>query len=117
MAAQAFGERVLTESELTQNSDGEETEQGHILREKGLVHETPLWYYILTESEVRENGNRLGPVGSYLVAETIYAALRSDPNSYFNQPAADNFPPIWKFPDGCIRIYGLSELFRLASRL
>jgi len=117
MAAQAFGECVLTKAELTQNSDGEETEQGQILREKDLVRETPLWYYILKESEVRENGNRLGPVGSYLVAETIYAALRSDPNSYLNQPNANDFPPLWKFPEGCIRVYGLSEFFRLAPRL
>src|SRR5712692_564971 len=42
--ARAFGERLLTEPELSQNCDGGETEQGSILREAGLTHETPLWY-------------------------------------------------------------------------
>ena len=115
--ARAFGEEVLTEPELSQNFDGGKTEQGRILRETGLVRETPLWYYILKESEVRENGNRLGAIGSHLVAETIHAALHSDPDSYLSQPTADNSPPVWKFPDGNMRIYGLSELFRLASLL
>ena len=112
--ARAFGERVMSARELSQNCDGEETEKGRILREAGLVQETPLWYYILKESELIENGNRVGPIGSHLVAETIHAALRSDPSSYLNQPSANNSPPIWKFPDGNMRIYGLSELFRLA---
>jgi hypothetical protein len=30
----------------------------------GVDRSTPLWYYILKEAEVRENGLRLGPVGS-----------------------------------------------------
>ena len=116
-AANAFGERVLTKAGLCQNSDGEETEQGRILRDTGLVHETPLWYYILKESEVTENGNRVGPVGSHLIAETIFGALRSDPHSCLNQTDIKPAPPIWKFPDGPTRIYGLSELFRLAPLL
>jgi hypothetical protein len=115
--ARALSEPVMSGRELRQNCDGEETEKGRILREAGLLQETPLWYYILKESELRENGNRLGPVGSHLIAETIYAALRSDPNSYLNQPNGEDFPPIWEFPDGRKRIYGLSELFRLAPLL
>ena len=115
--AGAFGERVLTERELSQNCDGEETEQGRILQGAELTRETPLWYYILKESELRQNGNRLGPLGSHIVAETIHAALCLDPDSYLNCPEADRLPPIWKFPDGSRRIYGLSELFRLAPLL
>lgn len=116
-AARAFGQPVLTEAELTQNSRGEETEQGGILRSTGLVQDTPLWYYILKESEVRENGNRLGSVGSHIVAETIHAALRSDSDSYLNQTKIDLFPPLWNFPEGSKRIYGLSELFRVVPQL
>jgi hypothetical protein len=111
--ARAFGERVVSAPELSQNCDSEETEQGRILRQTGLLEETPLWYYILKESELIENGNRLGPVGSHLIAQTIHAALRSDSHSCLNQPRV-NHPPIWKFPDGGMQIYGLSELFRLA---
>jgi hypothetical protein len=113
--AQACGQEPLTEQELTTNSVGDETDQGRILREAGLSSETPLWYYILKESEVRRNGNRLGPLGSYLVGETIHAALRADPESILNQP--DNCPPMWRFPSGTTRIYGFSELFRLAKLL
>lgn len=114
-AARACNQDLLTEQELTTNSVGDETEQGRILREAGLTNETPLWYYILKESEVRRNGNRLGPVGSYLVGETIHASLRADPESILNQP--DDCPPIWQLPHGANRIYGFSELFRLAKLL
>jgi hypothetical protein len=115
--AQAFGEGVLRESGITQNSAGRETRQGRIIREAGLERETPLWYYILKESEVRNNGNRLGPVGSHIVAETISAALRNDPGSCMNRSNHDEFPPVWKFPKGERRIHGLTELFRLAPLL
>jgi hypothetical protein len=114
-AALACNQEPLTEQELTTNSVGDETEQGRILREAGLSGETPLWYYILKESEVRRNGNRVGPVGSYIVGETIHAALRADPESILNQP--DDCPPVWQLPDGPNRIYGFSELFRLAKLL
>jgi hypothetical protein len=114
-AARGCDEQPLTAQELTTNSVGDETEQGRILGEAGLTSETPLWYYILKESEVRRNGNRLGPVGSYIVGETIHAALRPDPESILNQP--DDCPPIWQLPEGATRIYGFSELFRLAKLL
>ena len=114
-AARACNEEPLTEQELTTNSVGDETDQGRILRKAGLTNETPLWYYILKESEVRRNGNRLGPVGSYIVGETIHAALRADPESILNQP--DDCPPMWHLPDGPTRIYGFSELFRLARSM
>jgi Animal haem peroxidase len=115
--ARAVGEPPLTEQELINDSKGVETEQGSILRKHALTRETPLWYYVLKESEVRHNGNRLGPVGSRLVAETIYAALRCDPESLLNQPSAANSPPVWNFPHGQVRLYGLSELFRVAPLL
>jgi len=115
--ARAFREPPLTEKELTKNSEGAETQQGFILRKHALTRETPLWYYILKESEVCHNGNRLGPVGSRLVAETIHAALRSDAESLLNLAAAADSPPVWKFPHGQIRFYGLSEFFRIAPLL
>ena len=50
----------------------------------GFVTATPLWFYILREAEVLEEGNRLGPVGSRIVAETIVGQLRSDPDSHLS---------------------------------
>ena len=113
--ADAWGFDPLTEQELTTNSVGDETKQGRILKENGLTNSTPLWYYILKEAEVRKNGNRLGAVGSSIVGETIYAALRADSQSILNERT--NLPPIWNFGECAMRIHTFSELFRLARVL
>jgi hypothetical protein len=42
---------------------------------------TPLWYGILAESAQREAGQRLGPVGAQIVAQTFIRVLADDPNS------------------------------------
>lgn len=115
VAARVCGLEPLSEHELISDSIGEQTEQGRILKRTGLSEATPLWYYVLKESEVRKNGNRLGALGSYIVAETIHAALRTDTDSILNQKV--NLPPIWRFTECAIRIYTFSELFRLAGSL
>ena len=45
-----------------------------------LFERTPLWFYILAEAE-RGGGNRLGEVGSFLVASTFVGVLLADPDS------------------------------------
>ena len=50
----------------------------------GFDTASPLWYYILREAEVQQNGNRLGSVGSRTVAETLSALVRRDGASYLN---------------------------------
>ena len=50
----------------------------------GFDSATPLWYYILREAEVQQGGNRLGSVGSRIVAETLAALVRRDGASYWN---------------------------------
>lgn len=52
----------------------------------GFDTATPLWYYILREADVQQKGNRLGSVGSRIVAETLSALVRRDGASYFNNP-------------------------------
>lgn len=52
------------------------------LQEHGWRGETPLWYYILRESEVRHNGERLGEAGGRIVAEVLIGLLEGDPGSY-----------------------------------
>lgn len=42
---------------------------------------TPLWFYILAESDRVANGQRLGPVGARIVAEVMVRLLQIDPNS------------------------------------
>ena len=112
-----FGISPLTEDELVRNSKGEITAAGMILKKFGLLSDTPLWYYLLQESEIWNNGNRLGPTGSYIVAETVHAAIRYDSNSYVKHPAAGGVAPLWRFPDGNRTINGLSDFFRTALRI
>ncbi|TDW92367.1 peroxidase family protein [Kribbella sp. VKM Ac-2566] len=45
---------------------------------------TPLWFYILKESEYLGAGDRLGPVGGRIVAEVLIGLLRADPASYLS---------------------------------
>lgn len=107
--ADKFGYPKLTD-ELIRDCKGAVTPQGHVLQDFGLTEQTPLFYYILKESEVRNFGNRLGPTGSRIVAETIYAALIHDQTSYFNDPEGA-VPPIWNFPSGEDQIDSLADLF------
>ncbi|MGF1512663.1 MAG: heme peroxidase family protein [Elainellaceae cyanobacterium] len=44
---------------------------GKILKKHGFDQKTPLWYYILREAKIVNDGNKLGPVGSRIVAETF----------------------------------------------
>ncbi|WP_162907111.1 peroxidase family protein [Allorhizocola rhizosphaerae] len=48
----------------------------------GLENNTPLWYYILKEAELLEQGLRLGPVGSTIVGEVFIGLLQLAPGSY-----------------------------------
>ena len=66
--------------------DDEETE---FLRRRGLHRRTPLWYYLLRESEVLgvrrfRGGECLGPLGSRLVAEVLLGVMNADPDHYLN---------------------------------
>jgi hypothetical protein len=52
----------------------------------GWHGETPLWYYVLREADVREGGNRLGPVGARIVGEVLIGLLDLDPTSVRHAP-------------------------------
>jgi hypothetical protein len=51
---------------------------------------TPLWYYILQEASVENDGERLGPVGSRIVTEVIIGLIQGDKKSFINQH------PLWR---------------------
>lgn len=55
------------------------------LKPYGLDTRTPLWFYLLKEADVREDGKRLGPVGGRIVAEVFIGLLEEDPMSYLRQ--------------------------------
>ena len=46
---------------------------------------TPLWCYVLKEAEVVNGGQRLGPVGAWIVGEVFIGLLQLDGNSYLNR--------------------------------
>lgn len=55
------------------------------LKDLKFHESTPLWYYILKEALVRQGGQRLGEVGSRIVAEVFFGLLLSDSNSYWSK--------------------------------
>jgi hypothetical protein len=55
------------------------------LKPMGFDLDTPLWFYILKEAELRADGKRLGPVGGRIVAEVFIGLLEGDQMSYLQQ--------------------------------
>ena len=51
----------------------------------GFDRETPLWFYVLKEAELRAEGKTLGPVGGRIVAEVFIGLLEGDHVSYLRQ--------------------------------
>ncbi len=85
--AAAMGVPPLSENELRL---GNSAPLNQVLEENGFLKQTPLWYYVLKEAEVRANGNTLGELGSRVVCETIIGQLLNDPESYLNQQGGWN---------------------------
>ena len=52
------------------------------LTEHGWDAETPLWYYVLREADVQQQGDRLGQVGGRIVGEVLVGIIDADPESY-----------------------------------
>jgi len=85
--AAAMGAPMLTERNLT------ELWSIH----PQFVKSTPLWYYVLKEAEILEDGRHLGPVGGRIVAEVFIGLLRSDPEGFLiRQP--DFTPSLGSLP-------------------
>lgn len=77
----------------------------------GLTGETPLWFYLLKESEVVAEGRRLGPTASRIVAEVLVGLLHGDPNSFLRQQ------PAWKpeLPSAKKGTFTMVDLLRFAG--
>jgi hypothetical protein len=55
------------------------------LQPYGFQSSTPLWYYVLKEAQLVEDGLHLGHVGGRIVAEVLIGLLQSDTASYVVQ--------------------------------
>ncbi len=53
-----------------------------MLKPFDMEKSTPLWFYILKEAELMEDGLRLGPVGGRIVGEVFIGLLKADETSY-----------------------------------
>ena len=81
--ADGFGICFLSPADIL---DGEDPAIAAVVKNSFFHHRTPLWYYVLREATLQQNGERLGEVGSRLVAETMIGSLKQDANSYLNNP-------------------------------
>ena len=77
--AEWIGEQVLSPNVI---EDGFE----ECFSSRWLKGKTPLWYYILREAEHQHSGDRLGKVGSRIVAETFVTLIRNSHYSILNEP-------------------------------
>jgi len=50
----------------------------------GLRSDDPLWFYILKEASIQQDGKRLGKLGATIIAEVFVGILSADYNSYLN---------------------------------
>jgi Animal haem peroxidase/LysM domain len=80
--ASLLGLEALTASEL-KTAVG--TEQAAVLDSTGFIGRTPLWFYILAEA-AHHGGERLGPVGSTIVAEVLIGLVRRSEDSVLRTP-------------------------------
>jgi hypothetical protein len=97
--ARLMGSRVLTAGQLAE------------LEPFGMQRSTPLWYYVLKEAEVFENGLRLGPVGSRIVGEVFIGLLNADQDSFL--VAEKNFRPT--LPSAQAGDFKITDLLRFAG--
>lgn len=93
--ARALGERVYTNAELglpsSWNSDV-----------------APLWYYILKEARLANEGQFLGPVGGRIVGEVFFGLLLNDSSSILNNIG-------WKPTYGSNGNFTMADLLRIAD--
>ncbi len=77
----------------------------------GLSGDTPLWFYLLRESEVVADGRRLGPTAGRLVGEVVLGLLAGDPSSFLCMS------PAWKpeLPSADSGQFTIVDLLRFAG--
>ncbi len=110
-AARALRLTPLTTEQLTSGLPPEEVA---LLNSNSglLLNKTPLWYYVLREAMVTQNGNQLGPLGGRIVAETFVRMLKRDGDSYLNVP---RFTP--SLPSSVPETFMIADLLEFAGVL
>jgi hypothetical protein len=83
--------------------------EGELLEKFG--EETPLWYYVLKEAEMQQDGERLGEVGGRIVAEVLLGLLDGDPLSFLS--VEPNWEPT--LPSAQDGEFTMADLIRFAD--
>lgn len=92
----------LSASEISGVQDGATQE---VLRKYTLHDCTPLWFYILAESEVEQNGERLGQLGGRIVMEVVHGLIEFSPSSILR---SNSWRPM--FPAGRRDMFTMPDL-------
>jgi hypothetical protein len=79
-----------------------------------FVDQTPLWVYILREAAVCDGGNRLGPLGSRFVAETLSAAVEASGSGMIIKGIRQPFKADPIFGGRSLDKFDYADLVRLA---
>jgi Animal haem peroxidase len=111
--AEALGETPLAPEEVSSGP------HGGLLSTPVFKGRTPLWYYILKEAELKgfgpdgKPGNRLGRVGSRIVAETLVGLIQNSSPSILNGP--DWYPSYGRGTPGTkSATFGMVDLLHFA---
>jgi hypothetical protein len=105
------GQRIAREMGIPELSSADLAELQSI--RPSFVESTPLFYYILKEAELREDGLRLGPMGARIVAEVFIGLLQLDPDSYLSvQP---DWVPTLPTHDGTAQSFRMIDFLTFAG--
>jgi hypothetical protein len=98
----------VTADELASGSDGA------VAAQHGLHLQTPLWYYILKEAQMKCDGVRLGPVGSTMVSEVLVGLVHGDRESYLWRKG-----PGWRptLPGETAGDFTMADMLRMVGEL
>jgi hypothetical protein len=110
--------RIKSKDRLTSSQLRSDTcnRSGSVLSRNGLEQNTPLFYYILKEAELKGEGLTLGPVGSHIISEVVQSALEADPDGYLAVMGPEWELPEWRFPSGSLRqVNSLIGIVRLVG--
>lgn len=112
---QSLAERNLLRGQAFSLPSGQDVAKllgapAHSGEELGAPEPTPLWSYILKESELT-GGLRLGPVGARIVAEVLLGLLEADPKAWVNVNPA--WRPTIAAADGAA--FTLGDLVKFAT--
>ncbi len=104
---------VMTAQEIEDKAANKK--QRDLLKTSRFSKCTPLWFYILAEAAHFGGGNRLGPVGSTLVAEVLIGLVRRSSDPILGEPGTS---PTWSPTLGTTTgKFDLRDLLRLAKVL